>query len=119
MMNGTLPQALSAEKMPILSYRQMLAKLPSGNKMLKKMIRFLITGDANIETGVGEATLVMTGSDFYKFIENKDYSLSLKGLCVIFMYLVFELNFKQRIMYSKKIRNYILIWCWTITNLYL
>lgn len=66
------------------------------------MIRFLITGDANIETGVGEATLLMTGSDFYKFIENQDYGLSLKGLCVIFMCRVPELNFKQRIKYSKK-----------------
>lgn len=35
MMSGTLPQALSAEKTSILSYRQMLGKLPPGNKMVK------------------------------------------------------------------------------------
>ncbi|MND82249.1 hypothetical protein D3C80_740720 [compost metagenome] len=69
------------------------------------MIRFLITGDANIETGVGEATLLMTGSDFYKFIEKQDYGTSLKGLCVIFMCRNPELNFKQRIRYTKKDQN--------------
>ncbi|MCY1166280.1 hypothetical protein D9M71_35620 [compost metagenome] len=69
------------------------------------MIRFLITGDANIETSVGEATLLMTGSDFYKFIEKQDYGTSLKGLCVIFMCRNPELNFKQRIRYTKKDQN--------------
>lgn len=69
------------------------------------MIRFLITGDANIETGVGEATLLMAGSDFYKFIEKQDYGTSLKGLCVIFMCRNPELNFKQRIRYTKKDQN--------------
>ena len=66
------------------------------------MIRFLITGDSNIETGVGEASRTMTGRDFYKFIEKQDYGASLKGVCVIFMCRVPELNFKQRIRHSKK-----------------
>ena len=35
MMSGTLPQALSAEKVAIQNYRQMFGKLPPGNKMVK------------------------------------------------------------------------------------
>jgi hypothetical protein len=70
--------------------------------MKMKMIRFLITADANSETGVGEASIFMTSSGFYKFIEQQNYGLSLKGLCVIFMCRAPELEFKQRIRYSKK-----------------
>jgi len=34
-MSGTLPQALSAEKIAIQNYRQMFGTLPPGNKMVK------------------------------------------------------------------------------------
>lgn len=66
------------------------------------MIRFLITADSNVETGVGEATLSMASKDFYKFIEKQDYGISLKGVCVVFMCRDPERNFKQRIKNSKK-----------------
>lgn len=66
------------------------------------MIRFLITGDSNVETGVGEASRKMASTDFYKFMEKQDYGNSLKGLCVIFMCRDPQLNFKQRIRYTKK-----------------
>ncbi|WP_234857019.1 hypothetical protein [Acinetobacter junii] len=66
------------------------------------MFNFLITADSNIESGVGAATLVMTSNGFYKFIEKQNYGEGLKKIVVVFMCRDPEINFKQRIRYSKK-----------------
>ena len=64
-------------------------------------MRFIITCDANEESGVGEIVEEISGPTRKHFVA-KDYGVGLHGLGVILMCRDPELNFKRRIRLSKK-----------------
>src|SRR5437016_3849264 len=60
-----------------------------------------ITCDANAESGVGIIIDEMSGPARKHFI-SKEYGDGLKGVVIVFMCRNSDLNFKQRIRFSKK-----------------
>ena len=66
------------------------------------MFRLLLTADSNIETGVGDASVIIASNDFYKFMEVQEYGEDIKHLAILFICRDPELKFKQRIRYTKK-----------------
>ena len=66
------------------------------------MFRLLLTADSNIETGVGDASMIIAPNDFYKFMEGQEYGEGIKHLAIFYICRDPELKFKQRIRYTKK-----------------
>ena len=64
-------------------------------------MRFIITGDCNAESGVGEVIDEISGPTKKHFVV-KNYGASLLGIGVILMCRSQHLKFKQRIRLSKK-----------------
>lgn len=49
------------------------------------MFRLLLTADSNIETGVGDASMIIAPNDFYKFMEGQKYGKDIKHLAIFYM----------------------------------
>lgn len=69
------------------------------------MFRLLLTTDSDIETGVGDASMIIASNDFYKFMEGQKYGRDIKHLGILFICRDPELKFKQRIKYIKKTKH--------------
>ena len=49
------------------------------------MFRLLLTADSNIETGVGDTSVIIAPNNFYKFVEGQEYGEDIKYLAIFYM----------------------------------